>query len=1055
MTDDPHIAIPGYRVTSVLGEGGMGTVYAAEQDDPKRPVAIKVLHVRSGIALARFKTEAQIMARLDHPGIARVLEAGEAGGHPFLVMERVDGVTLDRYVEPLPLERRLALFASLCDAVHHAHVKGVIHRDLKPQNVMVKADDHVVVLDFGVARLDDDTTVLAANATRAGDLLGTPVYMSPEQAMARPDEVDARSDVYTLGVILYELISDALPYEVRGLPLPAVTCVIVEDPPIPLVKRDRAFAGDLDAITQHALAKEPAGRYSSVAALADDVRRFLARLPVSVRVPGTRERLQRFVKRRPVVAATIAIAIAATAVFATVVTLLYLDARAARRVAEDARAAAESRTNQLTLGTARAALGHDPTEAIAWLKTLSARDVDPATAWGIAHEAIARGVAHDVVHAGSDEVHWVEPLPDGDGFVTAAYDGHALLWKGKPYAASSLYAAIRGRVHAVRPSPDGTRFAIGGDFGALHVVARDGRVLMKFAGHVGDVQHLAWSPDGAFLVTADDHGNAWLWPHGDAPGRQLIATKLAIGAIAFAPGAVLAASHDGTIWRWSLADLAAPPITTTVGNDVVELWADRDHVEAVDGEGTVRTWRVDDGALVIEHTVGTEQRLKRALFAPTGWVVLGGVGGGVTIVDGERVETIGHHRAQVRSIAISSDGRWIADGGDDGSLAVHDRATGRELELRGHAGRIRHLAFTRNGAALLSSDSDGNVRRWEIAAIPTEVFDAGGAGITKLAVSADGALVATIDEAGEVVAWKVGDGSRHRLGNIRGRVRELAIAAGTVVSGTAEGVASWWPLAGDPINVQLAGSIEGLATSADRVAVATSLGPIALFTTHGEAREVLPGHPGGTIAVAFDPTGTLLASGGQDRAIRVWRRGGDAFAADVALDGLGADTHYVMFAPDGGRLVAAGNDGEVSTWRVHGGVVDPKRVVAAKHVGAVASIAIDAAAIVSAGRDSTLIRTPLVGPATTTTLHATAIDLAIDAAGGIHAITRTGAVEHWDGVTGSPPVIEIDHGARAASAIGARWTYAVDSAVVIAGPHPRPLAELAAALARATDFANR
>ncbi|MGE5185061.1 MAG: serine/threonine-protein kinase, partial [Acidobacteriota bacterium] len=418
----------------MLGEGGMGTVYEAEQVSPRRRVAIKVLESASGSALLRFQTEAQIMARLDHPGIARVLEAGDAGGKPFLAMEYVDGATLDRYAKNLPLARKLALFAELCDPVHYAHLKGVIHRDLKPSNVMVTVDGKVVVLDFGIARLvhDDGST---PKATRAGELVGTPIYMSPEQAQLRADQVDARTDVYTLGVMLYELACGELPYDAREVPLPILTVLICEEPAVPLGKRDPALRGDLEAIAMQALAKDPALRYQSVAALADDVRRFLQGLPVSVRTPTALERAVRFVRRRPMLAAAIGGSLTALVTFAAVVTSLWLDAGRARR-------SLESRTNQLVLRTAREALARDPTEALGWLQTLTSRDVDPGIAWAIADEALARGVAHDVLRAHVDEVHWVEPI-DG-GFVSGGYDGRAIVWDPRPRV---VFASPHGRVH--------------------------------------------------------------------------------------------------------------------------------------------------------------------------------------------------------------------------------------------------------------------------------------------------------------------------------------------------------------------------------------------------------------------------------------------------------------------------------------------------------------------------------------------------------------------------------------------------------------------------------
>ncbi|HEX4449881.1 MAG TPA: WD40 repeat domain-containing serine/threonine-protein kinase [Kofleriaceae bacterium] len=1042
--------IPGYRITAVIGEGGMGTVYAAEQEAPRRSVAIKVLQSRSGSALARFSAEAEIMARLDHPGIARIFEAGDADGHPFLVMEHVDGKTLDKFSAPLALRRKIELFSSLCEAVHHAHLKGVIHRDLKPSNVMVKTDGRVIVLDFGVAHLatPDDRTPAT---TRAGELIGTPLYMSPEQAQLRADKVDARTDVYTLGVILYELACNDLPFGPRDAPIGVLTGMISEDPPRPLASRDPQLKGDLDAITHKALQKEPRDRYQSVAALGDDVRRHLDGLPVTVRTPGVIERTRRFVKRRPVVAAGILAGALAAIAFAVIVTYLWRAAEDARTRTQVANNDLEARTNQLVVRQARSVLARDPTEAIGWLQLLTERGVDPGIvgiAWAIANEAIARGVAADVLRGHADEVHWVEPY--AGGFVSAAYDGTVDIWEP---ARHLLFTTIHGRAHLARPSPDGKEFAIGGDDGALTIVAHDGRVLADLPGHAGDVQHMAWSPDGAWLITGDDHGHVIAWPHARAPGTQLIAVDNAIGSVVFSPSGktFVASDHAGDVWQWELASFAVAH--TVLADDVTDLWTDDARVIASDASGTVHWLHRDRETLALDRTVSTGLHAKRAVFAPAAaFVVLGGVGGALTEVRDDRIVPLAQFHAQVRALAISTDGAKIAAGTDDGALVVIDAASGQRSVLHGHTGRIRHVAFAEHDRVLLSADSDGIVRRWELANMPATVLDSGGVAAEKLAVADDGSFAAWVDEAGTVATWTFADHKLAVLGSIKGRATALAIANGTVITGTAEGELVWWRAT--PQRTKLGSIVKMIATAGGVVAVATSAGPIALFSPDGGELHPLAGNPGGTECVALDPSGTVAASGGQDRSVRVWRiRDGKQLAE---LPGPIGDTHLVAITD--ALIVAGSNGGTVLAWPRHGDDIDAAhRVLVVQHVGAVTALAATATEIATAGRDAVLARARVTGssiaPAEIAALPNAANVVAIADDGSVRAVTRTGIGVRW--ASAAEPAIEIDHGLSTAVRVphSPRWLEGFDDGTyVLTDTQARSFDELRRTVAAATTY---
>ncbi len=302
-------AIGRYRILRLLGEGGMGTVYEAEQEEPRRIVALKVimLGLATSDRLRRFRQESHALARLQHPGIAQIYESSTAdtgfGPQPYFAMEFIRGLPLKQYAEVHQLDTRqkLLLMVKVCEAVHHAHQRGLIHRDLKPGNILVDEAGQPKILDFGVARVTEaDAEVGDAHTTMQtglGQIVGTLAYVSPEQVLGDPLEVDTRSDVYSLGVILYELLSGRLPYDVNRRHLHEAVHTIREEEPLELSSIDRNYRGDIETIVRKALEKDKTRRYASAADLGADIQRYLNDEPIVARPPSATYQLQKFARR--------------------------------------------------------------------------------------------------------------------------------------------------------------------------------------------------------------------------------------------------------------------------------------------------------------------------------------------------------------------------------------------------------------------------------------------------------------------------------------------------------------------------------------------------------------------------------------------------------------------------------------------------------------------------------------------------------------------------------------------------------------------------------------
>jgi eukaryotic-like serine/threonine-protein kinase len=933
-----------YRVVRVIGEGGMGTVYEAEQDNPRRTVALKVIRpgLDSGFLLKRFAGEAQILGRLHHPGIAQVYDAGVSeSGQPYFAMELIAGVPLDQYTREnaLDVRGRLELFARVCDAVQHAHERGVIHRDLKPGNILVEASGQPRVLDFGVARAAEAGLTASGGRTEAGQLIGTLSYMSPEQASADPAAIDVRADVYALGVILYELLAHRLPYSLDGLPLPEAVRVIREQEPSRLGSLDGRLRGDLETIAAKALEKDRGRRYASAGDLAADVRRHLNHEPIRARPPSALYHLRKFARRHTaLVAAVLGIGLALAG--GTVVSVLYAVRadRNAREADENARQARENerlaryQTYRARLAAAAAALSHHDVADAA--RQLEAAPED-LRGWEWRHlharldDSIAVLPAGQLLRRGSSE------------FCLAAFTPDALVVKdeeGRRISSTPVQNTPRGPhvVHFVDDttwlaaevldpaagliriwestgrdrllrlppdrsalllhfSPDGKRLAVvQGDRSAISIcdvsTGRETAYCVPTASYLND---MAFSEDGRRLAKAADCPVAPVWD--TDTGRVVIELDThmpRVLGVAFDPrgGRLLTASPNGTVHLWDLRTGREPELPYERHEGEVKVMAyspDGQRVASAGVDRAVRLWRVEgrqDEAILHGHTktvlglVFSRDGRRLASWEEGGAVRLWNTGPDATL------PVLRGHTSYVYPVAYTPDGRLIASGSWDGSVRLWDAATGQAVAVLPQGGFVRALALSSDGTRLVAQgDRTDGLRVWDVASRRH---------------------IATYKTAEDAI-WSVAyrpDGA-HIAGLGAGHVIEILDAAtGKRVATADAGKLEWATrraLAYSPDGRLLAGPYEGNQIGLWEALTYRLVGTLA-------------GHEGTVLSVAFRSDGRRLVTGGSDSIIRVW----DVESKDcrLTLRGHADEVFAAVFHPDGSRIASGGRDRLVRLW---------------------------------------------------------------------------------------------------------------------------------------------
>jgi WD40 repeat protein/tRNA A-37 threonylcarbamoyl transferase component Bud32 len=706
--------IPGYEILGELGRGGMGVVYKARQIKLNRTVALKMILAgehASNEAGVRFLTEAEAVAKLQHPNIVQIFHVDEHAGHPYFEMEFVGGGSLADGLDGIPRAPRAAakLVECLARAIGEAHRLGIIHRDLKPANILMTPEGTSKIADFGLVKLLN----VESGLTRTDSVLGSPSYMAPEQAEGKTKEIGPAADLYALGAILYELLTGRPPF--RGATVLDTLQQVKTAEPVPPSRIVPGVPRDVETIALKCLQKDAGKRYESATALGDDLRRFQAGEPILARPVGFPERAWRWCRRNPVLAAVTGLATAAlVAVSVLSITFAVSQLRSKTSLAaansdlsleqKHAKAAlnsSERLATELALDKGQL-LGEqgEANEALLWM----ARSLKLAPADAVELQSVARSdlgswrtrinplraiLRHDA------EVWAVAFTGDGKTILTGDSNGTVQLWEaftceliGKRIGEPPLRSGAQ--VFRCAFSPDGKSFLTGGaDCTARLWDIATGTVTWKEEELGGRISQAAFSSDGRLLLAIVGPQGVWAELRSVATGHPLcppLKHEDLILAVAFSPDGKTFVTESGVPDR---------------GPGVARFWD-------ADGKEIRKSLEQPSGALGVA-------------FSPDGKRLLTGHFDGKARLWGLSTDpllfTELRHDGIVRDVAFSPDGKTLLTGSYDGTARLWDAATGKPLgPPLHHGGNVKSVAFSPDGTTLLTGSEDGNARLWEVAA---------------------------------------------------------------------------------------------------------------------------------------------------------------------------------------------------------------------------------------------------------------------------------------------------------------------------------------------------